>query len=255
MVPETGEAALDPETFLSRRTSFGAAAHHYDTIRPSYPIEAARWMLGDRPVRVVDVGAGTGIFTRVLSSLGHDVVAVEPDPGMRQKLAAKTPGVEVIEGSAESIPLDDASVDAVVAAQAYHWFDPAKAHPEIARVLKPGGTFSPIWNLRDESVDWVAAMSQVVGMEDGRDSRTGIFEADIADFGPLFAGMEVKEFRHAVTHTADTLVQLVQSRSYYLTASPELKADMEVGIRAITDGLPPEFDLPYVAIAYKTHKA
>lgn len=255
MASELGEDGLDPETFLSRRTSFGAAADHYDKIRPSYPVELAEWMLGDEPLRVVDLGAGTGIFTRVLTSLAHQVLAVEPDSGMREKLAAKTPDAEVLEGSAEAIPLPDSSVDAVVAAQAYHWFDPAKAHPEIARVLKPGGIFSPVWNMRDESVDWVAAMSQVVGMEDGRDSRAGIFEAEIADFGPCFSGMEIKEFPHSVSHTAESLVALVQTRSYYLTASSELKAEMEEGIRAIAADLPPEFDLPYIAIAYKTHRA
>ena len=140
--------------------SFEAQAHVirrcsrpvHDEIRPSYPPEAVRWMLGEAPVRVVDLGAGTGIFSRLVASLGHDVVAVEPDDGMRARLAESSPGVTVVAGSAEAVPLPDASVDAVVAAQAYHWFDNDEARLEIARVLRLGGVFAPIWNIRDESV-------------------------------------------------------------------------------------------------------
>src|SRR2546422_8646843 len=114
---------MDAELFQRRRSSFGAAAELYDRIRPSYPADAVRWLVGDEPRRVVDLGAGTGIFSRLLASLGHEVIAVEPDDGMRAKLAATSPGVAALDGSAESIPLPDESVDAAVAAQAYHWFD------------------------------------------------------------------------------------------------------------------------------------
>src|SRR6266516_2596897 len=158
------------ELFQRRRSSFGAAADLYDRIRPSYPPEAVRWLLGDEPRRVVDLGAGTGIFSRVLASLGHEVLAIEPDEGMRAKLASTSPGVTALPGSAESIPLADESVDAVVAAQAYHWFDHDAAHAEIARVLRPGGVFGPVWNVRDESVDWVAELTRQASLDDGSGS-------------------------------------------------------------------------------------
>ncbi len=135
-----------------RGRSFGPAAERYDRIRPSYPVEALRWILGDQPSRVVDLGAGTGILTRQLVALGHEVIPVEPDPAMRALIPAE---LAPRDGTAEAIPLPDASVDAVVAGQAYHWFDQDKAHPEIARVLRPGGVFGPLWNERDDSVDWI----------------------------------------------------------------------------------------------------
>lgn len=254
---------MDEETHKARSQSFGAAADLYDRIRPGYPSEAARWMLGEPAdagaLTVVDLGAGTGIFTRVLAALGARVIAVEPDGGMRDKLAANTPAVatgqvSLAEGSAEHIPLENGSVDVVVAAQAYHWFDQDKAHPEIARVLKVGGIWSPVWNMRDEGVDWVAELSKVGGMEDGRDSRNSIFEENIDDFGPLFDHPEVNEFHHSVSHDAESLVALIRSRSYWLTASPEGKEAMEAGVRAITATLPVEFDLPYTTIAYRCRK-
>src|SRR5258706_11017369 len=95
--------------------SFGAAPDRYDELRPSYPPAALTWALGTGQVRVVDLGAGTGKLTRVLLALGHEVVPVEPDAQMRRRLAQRSPGVEPLEGSAESIPLPDGSVDAAVA--------------------------------------------------------------------------------------------------------------------------------------------
>src|SRR5690242_21850051 len=104
-----------------RALSFGPAASEYDTHRPTYPPAALTWALGNDPRRVVDLGAGTGILTRVLVGLGHEVIPVEPDAQMRQALAAGTPGVEPLAGSAEQIPLADGSVDAVLAGQGDHW--------------------------------------------------------------------------------------------------------------------------------------
>src|SRR5262245_41632242 len=117
--------------------SFGPAAELYDRTRPGYAPEALRWALaplGPGEHGIVDVGAGTGILTRQLLGLAHRVHAIEPDEGMRARLASTTPAAAVAAGSAEAIPLPDAAADAVLAGQAYHWFDRARAHPEIARV-------------------------------------------------------------------------------------------------------------------------
>jgi SAM-dependent methyltransferase len=242
------------EAFEQRRTSFGAAADLYDTIRPSYPPEAVRWMLGEAPLRVVDLGAGTGIFSRLVASLGHDVVAVEPDPGMRARLAELSPGVTVLAGSAEAAPLPEASVDAVVAAQAYHWFDNDKARLEIVRLLRPGGVFAPIWNIRDESVDWVAALSKAAMLEgDGTFSRE--YKGAGYEFGPLFAPPQRAEFPHSTTHTTETLLTLIQSRSLYLIADEKRREQMNAGVRAVTRELPPTFELPYIAVAYRVTSA
>ena len=115
-----------------------------------------------RPGRtVLELGAGTGKLTTRLVPTGARIVALEPVPGMRTKLAAAlggAPGVEIVDGTAEAIPLPAGSVDAVVAAQAFHWFDAIRALSEIHRVLRPGGRFVLAWNRRDESVPWVKAL-------------------------------------------------------------------------------------------------
>jgi SAM-dependent methyltransferase len=229
--------------------SFGPAADRYDANRPSYPPAALTWALGTPARRVVDLGAGTGILTRVLLALGHRVQPVEPDAGMRERLAATTPDVVPLAGSAERIPLEDGSVDAVVAGQAYHWFDPEPAHAEIARVLRTGGVFAPVWNIRDESVPWVAQLTAIV--DDPRDGRRHEGLLEHPDFGPQFDAVTSKGFRHEVPMTADLLVALVSTRSYYLTATPQRQAELDVRIRELAAGLPEIFPLPYVTVIYK----
>src|SRR5262245_7074602 len=137
----------DPSAaWAAQARSFGSVAEHYDRYRPTYAPEAVTWALGSAPLRVADIGAGTGILSRVLHGLGHRVIAVEPDEHMRSRLRSVTPDVTVVAGTAEEIPLPDRSVDAVVAGQAYHWFDPDRANPQIARILRPGGVFAALWN-------------------------------------------------------------------------------------------------------------
>jgi SAM-dependent methyltransferase len=232
--------------------AFGTAAAEYDRYRPTYPPAALQWALGSEPLRVVDLGAGTGLLTRVLLRLGHQVIAVEPDPRMRAQMSAKDDLVEPQAGSAEEIPVPDGSVDAVVAGQAYHWFDPAKALPEIARVLRTGGVFAPLWNLRDESVSWVAELSRVANGLPRRDgSYTAAFEYD---FGPLFHHTERKAFRHIVSTTADALLAMIRTRSWYLTALPAVRTDIETGVATVTAKLPASFDLPYLTWVHRTYR-
>jgi SAM-dependent methyltransferase len=240
---------MDEEGFQSQRLSFGVVAHAYDQVRPSYPAEALRWALGEGSARVVDLGAGTGLLTEVLVRSGHQVTAVEPDPGMSARLAVRLPDAVVVEGSAEAIPLPDGSADAVTAGQAYHWFDPEAAHAEIARVLRPGGVFAPVWNLRDESVDWVARMSELVGID--RDGSTGGKQLAPDQFGDAFGVVERRDFHYSQPHTADSLLALVQSRSWYLTASEGRRAELRAAIHSLTVDLPSSFELPYVSRVYR----
>ena len=233
-----------------RSRSFGAAADLYDAVRPSYPPEAARWLLGERPCRVADLGAGTGIFTRVLVGLGHDVVAVEPDDEMRRKLSERTPAIRALAGSAEAIPLADASLDAVTAAQAHHWFDQPAAFAEIARVLRPGGVYGVLANRRDESVAWVSELTRVAQLVEG--SRTGHDDGD--DFGPHFSTPERAEFAHSTTLDLETLVGLIQSRSNYLVASTAERQRIEAGVRALGAGLPEQFELPYLTLVLRARR-
>ena len=145
--------------------SFGGVADAYERGRPTYPAEAVRWMLGDHPLSVLELGAGTGKLTRVLVELGHDVHASDPDAAMLQILERELPGVPTAQAGAEDIPLGDGSVDAVVAAQAFHWFDLDRALPEIARVLRPGGRVCLLWNTRNEKIPWVRRLGTIIGTQ------------------------------------------------------------------------------------------
>ena len=232
--------------------SFGAAAAHYDAVRPSYPPAAVDWPLaplGPGRARVADIGAGTGIMTRLLHAAGHEVIAVEPDPLMRARLTETTPEVTALAGSAEAMPFDAASIDAAVAAQAYHWFDHDRAHAELARVIRPGGVFAAIWNERDESVAWVRELSRIVARRPGDESV-------IDSYGPAFGPVERAAFRHSTRHTPQSLVRLMQSRSYYLRASPARQRRLEQEILDLARTHPdlagrPEFELPYETLVFR----
>jgi SAM-dependent methyltransferase len=152
------------ETLAARRATFGPNAAAYARHRPDYPAEAIRWALAGatRPVRqVLDLAAGTGKLTDGLVAIGLDVTAVEPNPGMRAEFTRQHPGVPVRAGTAERIPLPDASVDAVLGGQAFHWFDLDAAFAECARVLRPGGVVAALWNQEDRRVEWVAELTRV----------------------------------------------------------------------------------------------
>src|SRR5213080_4071365 len=104
-------------------SAFGAAATAYAEHRPDYAQAAVRWALEPAPgPRVLDLGAGTGKLTATLSALGAEVIAVEPDSAMLSELRHALPTVRALPGSAEAVPLPDASVDAVLAGHALHWF-------------------------------------------------------------------------------------------------------------------------------------
>ncbi|WP_433264923.1 class I SAM-dependent methyltransferase [Micromonospora vinacea] len=230
--------------------SFGAAASDYDRFRPRYPEVAVRWALdGLGEARVVDLAAGTGILTRAVLALGHEVVPVEPDPGMRTQLAASTPGTTALAGSAEALPLPDSAVDAVLVGTAYHWFDRDPAHAEIARVLRPGGIFAPMWNIRDDSVDWVAELGRIAHF--GDKSTRQLF-GEHADFGPAFDAVEQREFTHRTTLTPDELLGMVRTRSYWLTAATEDQQRVERELAELLSTHPALAGRDTIELPYRT---
>ena len=135
-----------------RELSFDGVVDEYERTRPTYPAALLDALPLDADASVLDLGAGTGKLTRILARRYRDVTAVEPLANMRAMLEHVVPGVTALAGSAERIPLDDASVDGAFAAQAFHWFDKPVALPEIARVLRRGGVFAIVWNEPNDEV-------------------------------------------------------------------------------------------------------
>lgn len=150
-----------------RALSFGTMAEEYDRWRPSYPAAAVDWLAPVAPATVAEVGAGTGRLTSLLLSRGISVEAVEPDPRMRAVLARNNPAARCHAGRSTALPLPDASVDAVLVADAWHWFDTEATMQEVRRVLRPGGWLGLVWNVVAEPVEpWELALAGAPDMYD-----------------------------------------------------------------------------------------
>ena len=188
--------------------SFGGVADAYDRGRPTYPREAAAWLTSEQPLTVLELGAGTGKLTEQLVALGHDVHATEPDPKMLAILEKNLPEVRVSQAPAEEIPAGDASYDVVVSGQAFHWFDYDRALPEIARVLKPRGRLSLVWNQRDERIPWVKRLGRLIGTQEHLTDPGQLLERS-----KLFGAVDQESFRFWQIVDRRSVQDLVRSRS------------------------------------------
>jgi SAM-dependent methyltransferase len=213
---------VDRDDRLLLSSSFGTAAVAYADHRPDYAQAAVGWALQFAPgPRVLDLGAGTGKLTGSLLAIGAEAIAVEPDPAMLNQLRQALPTVDAMPGSAEAIPLPDASVDAVLAGNAMHWFDMDIAGPEIARVLVPGGILAGLWNVVDDQVDWVAGLVQVSGNAAiGPRDIPASWRAATADMylpktpaDARFGSPEQAEFPHGQRRSADSLVATLATKA------------------------------------------
>ena len=230
--------------------SFGGVADAYDRGRPSYPCEAAVWLTHEQPLRVLELGAGTGKLTEQLVALGHDVHATEPDPQMMAVLAKNLPEVRVSQAPAEEIPAGDSSYDVVVAAQAFHWFDLDKALPEIARVLRPRGRLSLIWNQRDERIPWVKRLGKLIGTQEHLEDPASALPGS-----KLFGEVEEEVFRFWQVVDRDSIRDLVRSRSNVAVLSPEQQEEKMAEVLAFYDEYGRGMDgmqLPYAARCFRT---
>ncbi len=237
---------------------FERGAHDYERSRPGYPTAAMDRLVEELPIgsrsRVLDLAAGTGKFTRLLDSLGADVVAVEPVAAMRKELTVALPDVRVLDGTAESIPLADASVDAVVVAQAFHWFDAGTALAEIRRVLRTGGGLGLLWNRRDERTPWVEEMSRVIGWHDQPPSRYEDTDWPAVVDGHGFSPLLLHEVRWEQFMTREVLAARVRSISYIAAADAGRQEELVRAVVALVAGRPEPFAMPYTTFVYWCHK-
>lgn len=217
---------------------FARAADAYEHGRPGYPPAAVEHLcdaLGIGPGRaVLDLAAGTGKLTRLLVPTGAELVAVEPVGEMRAALARALPGVTALAGTAEDIPLAADSVDAVVAGSAFHWFHGDEALAEIHRVLRPGGRLGLLWNVRDESVPWVAELTAI--MEPHRGSapryRSGAWKEAFRRRA-IFSPLRCAEFRHVHRLEPEAVVARVASVSFIAALGERDLADVLARVRAL----------------------
>ena len=242
---DSSHPGADPDPALC----FGSVVDAYERGRPGYPIDAVRWLTGDEPLSVLELGAGTGKLTRELVALGHDVHATDPDPAMLDILSRNYVVTRISQTTAEEIPVPDSTFDIVIAAQSYHWFDHEKALPEIARVLKRGGSLSLVWNTRDERIPWVKRLGRVIGSQE-----QGAGPGDELESSPYFGPLEHESFKHWQTIDRSSVQDLVLSRSNIATLSAK---DREAKLREVLafyddfgrgmDGM----QLPYVTECYR----
>jgi SAM-dependent methyltransferase len=236
-----------------RARSFGAVADRYARARPGYPAAAVEWMLEAAPGRdVVDLAAGTGKLTQVLVDAGATVVAVEPDAGMREALSLAAPGLEALAGTAEAIPLPDGSADAVLVAQAFHWFDAARACDEIARVLRPDGVLGLLWNLRDGTVPWVADLDRILDWPADVVARAGDLSFEEIERHPLFAVGGRLQFPNPVAFTPSRLVDWAASTSRVATRPEAEREAVLAGVAELARTHPDLRDQPVFAMPYTT---
>lgn len=246
------------------KQGYARAASTYSAGRPGYPAAVSGWIsdtLGLGPGKtVLDLGAGTGKFTRRLVDAGADIIAADPVAEMLVELKHDLPGVETLVAQAERLPLPDASVDVVTCAQCFHWFANSHAVAEITRVLKPGGLWGLIWNSRDQRTDWVAALTRIM-----EPYEAGVPRHDKGDWRACFPAPgctdlteQIFEYGHRGA-AEQVIIDRIMSVSF-IAALPEADAAKVRGqIEALIKETPAlrgqaEVTFPYVTKAYSLRK-
>jgi SAM-dependent methyltransferase len=250
-------SAAGPRLQGARRRELGGAyregGEHYERVRPGYPPASADWVLADGGSTVVDIGAGTGKFTGLLTGRGLEVTAVDPSADMLAQLELRLPEVRTVPGTAERPGLPPSSQDSATVAQAWHWFDAPAASAGIARVLRPGGSLGIIWNQLDVGVPWVHRLSRIMHAGD-------VHRPDFAPpLGPEFGAPELLLTRWRQACTPEDLLELAKSRSYYLRADEGTRGRVLGNLswyvfEHLSHPAGGTLQLPYVTAAWRTRK-
>ena len=235
--------------------AFQGFAHgdDYDAARPSYPVAAVEYLVERLEVtlrdHVLDLGAGSGIFTRQLRPFVGSITAVDPSPSMIETLLTRSPDVDARLGRDTAIPLDDASVAAVFAAQAFHWFDVEPALAEMHRVLVPGGGLGLIWNERDESVGWVADLGRAMLWPERQPYVVGTDFSERIRRGP-FTKIERRRFSHSQELDHEALYRRVLTTSYISLMEPAEREIVLHDVASVIEDQATPVVLPYVTDVY-----
>lgn len=237
---------------------FEAAVEHYGRGRPTYPDDALGYVVRELGLAegrdVLELGAGTGKFTELIVHSGARITAVEPVDAMRASLERACPTVTVLDGTAEEIPVPDSSADAVIAAQAFHWFDGERALPEIHRVLRPAGVLGMIWNVRDDASDWAERLTAIFDRLAGEDApryrhgrwREAFVRTEL--FGPLHHRVAY----HVHHVTPETFLDRVLSVSYVASASEDERAGVVGEVRELLATDPELVGRDEIVMPYRT---
>ncbi len=233
---------------------FGAAADLYEARRPSYPEEAVRWLMVElgieRSSRVVDVGAGTGKLTRQLIAHRVAVVGVEPLAAMCTQLRGAV-AAPIVQGVAEAIPVRTGSADAVVVAQAFHWFDFGPALSEFHRVLRPEGGLALIWNMRDERTDWIARLGDIRRRYGDIRYDTGQWRHPV-ESSTLFENRLERQFQHEQVLDPTGVVELMASRSFIAALPFEENQAVREEVRQLLSSHPDTRGREQLRVPYRT---
>ncbi|QOQ77040.1 class I SAM-dependent methyltransferase [Pseudomonas poae] len=241
----------------SAQQGFSTQAVTYAQGRPDYPRQLTGWLTEvlhiDAQSTVIDLGAGTGKFTRLLSTLAPALIAVEPVQAMGAQLNKLLPDVRLVEGTADAMPLPTAVADALVCAQAFHWFSTEAALAEIHRVLKPDGRLGLVWNVRDESVDWVAAITDIITPYEGDTPRFHTGRWREAFTGEYFSAPEMTTFTYQhVGSPQEVIMDRFLSVSFIAALPPAAKATVTAQLQALIDTHPDLRGRDTVAFPYQT---
>ena len=226
-----------------RGRSFGAVAADYAAWRPGYPADVVAFLAGggaghDRPRRVLDLGAGTGLLTGALVATGHDVVAADVSGDMLAELTARLPRVPTLVAGAESLPLPDGDRDVIVAAQAAHWFEPDAASREFLRILSPGGAVGFVWNTQEATTPWAAELAGLLaeGTRDQTGDRPEGNQAVVDAFAErLRADVETHRLRWVHRMPPEAVVGRAASSSRVALMDDAARADHLGRIRHLLD--------------------